>query len=182
MRPLTELREVRRLAQLRLAHPRAVQSTRDRIDPETTVVTVWCSEQHGRGRSRKLAEAAYLPPGFLVVSRIEWLASDQLNLRPWMREALLGSAWNLRHDTDDELLSHWLDHLDEWEQGLPATGDRWLKDAPTHVIATVLTPGRPAVYSPWVRCPDHPQEAHLLTIADLMEAIRRVSEKRGDLG
>lgn len=173
MRDLGELARVRQMAHRRLAHPAEVQAAQARIRPETVKVTVWCSHDHGKGRSRKLAEAAYLDPEFLVVSRIEWLPSDQLNLRPWERESLLGAGWNPHNDTDDDLLSRWLDHLDEWEQGQPARGERWLKDQPPHMISTILTPGREPAYSPWVRCPDHPrEETHVLSIAELMTAVR----------
>lgn len=173
MRSVEELAEVRALAHRRLDHRAEVARARDLITPGTLKISVWCSQQHGRGRSKKLAEAAFLDPEFLFVSRIDWLPSDQLNLRPWEREALLGSGWNHQLDEDDALLSQWLDHLDEWGAGLPARGARWLQKAPPRGIEVVLVPGVEPAYSPWVRCPDHPhEETTLLTVADLMAAAR----------
>jgi hypothetical protein len=72
--------------------------------------------------------------GAIFASRIAWVASDQLKLRPWEREQYLGTALDDvtfdRIMSDDKALSDWLVYLDEWEQGKDANGERWLVDMP----------------------------------------------------
>lgn len=149
---------------------------RARLTPGSPGATVYCGEPHRGGRTKKLAEAYWLNPELLFVSHIDWLPSDELNLRPWTREQLLGSGWNSHLDHDDVMLSEWLDHLDSWSGGVAASGERWLKrpEGP-HRIAVVLKPGSDPVYSTWVRCPDHPGDARIVGVTELMATIRGVS-------
>lgn len=167
-----ELAEVRRQAHARLAHAEVVAAAQRRLAPDTPCATFYCEEPHPGGRTRKLGEAALLGPEILFVSRIQWLPSDLLNLRPWEREQLLGSGWNDGLDSNDRRLSDWLDRLDEWEKGVTPTGPRALMGKGPHGIAVVLTPGMEPVLTPWVRCPDHPTRARVVTVSELMAAWR----------
>lgn len=175
MRSQEELEAVRRTAHLRVAHGAEVEDAFTRIagSPPARVANVWCQENHRGGSRRRLAQALHLGRGqVLFVSRIEWLPSDLLNLRPWEREAYIGPRWNPHFDDDDDLLSRWLDQLDAWEQGVPATGPRWLGGSPPHTIRVLISPGSDPVYTPWVRCLDHPDNAEIVSLSTLLNALR----------
>lgn len=172
MRPTEELATVRRRARERLVHPDTFADVMARLTQGAPGVVIHCHEHIG-GRTRKLAEAYWVNPEILFVSHIHWLPSDLLNLRPWEREQLLGSGWNHHLDEDDEMLSTWLDHLDDWETGVEPHGDRWLRGTSgPHVIRSVLVAGETPIITPWVRCPDHPEAARTLSVPELMAGLR----------
>lgn len=120
---------------------------------------VWrCSEPHRGGAIPRLAEAYRVGDEILVITKIAWLPSDVLNLRPWGREHLLGAGAPNESGLadDDRPLSRWLDNLDLWGQGVEPTGPRWLVRQDPTVILTLTTPEREPVVTAWTRCKDHP--------------------------
>lgn len=143
--------------------------------PEQGQMVVWrCTLAHRRGQP-KVAEAYRLDPHrVLVVSRIDWLPSDQLTLRPWEREHLLGAGFTeaVMERTDDPMLSDYLDRLDEWAAGLPVTGPRWLRGMNPRTVLTVVEADREPVITPWVRCKQHPESPEPLRRADIIAAFR----------
>lgn len=122
---------------------------------------------------KQLARVYATAEGALFTSKIEWLASDQLTLTPWARDAHLAA-------TDPALpgdaLSEWLEQLDGWSDGLPATGPRWLNSATDVYVRDVLTlPTGPSGWMPglWVRCRRHPKAAYAVDRDDMLAATRQ---------
>lgn len=106
----------------------------------------------------------------LAVTKIAWLPSDLLNLRPWSREHLLGAG--LSSNMDDRMLSRWLDQLDEWEAGRPPDGRRWLQKQEATVIATLIgTESEPAITA-WCRCKVHPNDVVAIDRHDAWASVR----------
>lgn len=116
---------------------------------------------HDRGRP-KIYRVALTDFGLLYQAEIPWVPSDQLTLRPWLRQDLLGTAIGEAHYaslmSDDEALSDWLDHLDGWAEGHESTGPRWLAKGGPHVVLEVLdlTDHQEGALELWARCPKHP--------------------------
>jgi hypothetical protein len=147
--------------------------------PDAAPVAVRCQlAGHRGGKLPKLAEIYLTRHGALFAARIEWAPADQLTLPPWERERYLGTALDDatldRYMTDDNALSDWLTHLDHWQQGHQATGDRWLGDSPPSFIHEVLSLpdhhlGRRAL---WTRCPRHQSEAKELSPQELLATAR----------
>lgn len=138
-------------------------------------LAVWrCDETHSRSARRKLAEAAAIDGGVLFVSRINWLLSDHLTLRPWAREALLLSMADAPSSLeDDDRLEDYLRHLDDWGAGHVPQGESWLRGAPACLIIEFYGPDElPGERAAWIRCPDHPEGATRLTRAELFRATR----------
>ena len=152
---------------------------------ETTFqgVVVRCDEgaEHSHPNDApKLADAAPVLGGLLVVAKIKYRPSDQINLRPWDRDSYLGSGLDgdplERVMTDDRALSDWLDQLDGWERGESVRpeggfGPRWLISEPPRIIKPMLLPDRASPIRAWVRCPrqgDHEE----LTYAQLAATLR----------
>ena len=128
----------------------------------------------------KLADAALVLGGLLVVAKIKWRPSDQINLRPWDRDSHLGAGLNgdalERVMTDDRALSEWLDQLDGWERGESVRpeggfGPRWLISEPPRIIRTMLLPDRASPIRAWVRCPRQGEHEEL-TYAQLAVTLR----------
>ncbi len=136
-----------------------------------------CLVRCEHGDRTKLGVLYVLPDALLFVSRIPWLPSDQLTLPPWGRDAYLSDPHI--EDMSDEMLSDWLDRLDEWTAGKPADGPRWLASAPEWRIRDDLTiAAGPSGWLPdlWVRCSSrHPGQAEAVDRRLLMEAARRTS-------
>ncbi len=115
----------------------------------------------------------------LFSSRIRWLPSDQLNLRPWHRRELLADAGWMAED----VLTDWIQRLDEHGRGLSAEGGRWLTKTPDIYIRELLTSsgdaGRPEL---WIRCADHPHSAELhdriQLIGKVRDRVRCAAQKR----
>lgn len=118
---------------------------------------IWrCDQAHARRGAPKLAETyAVNERTVLVVTKIAWLPSDQLNLRPWAREHLLGAGSSSMDD--DRTLSRWLDQLDAWEAGRPSDGPRWLQRQDPTVIVTLIGVNAEPTITAWCRCKDHPE-------------------------
>lgn len=174
MRTPEELAAVRAtVAARRQAHERAVREL-DAL-PEQGQMVVWrCTQRHRRGQP-KVAQAWRVDArSVLIASRIEWLPSDQLTLRPWEREHLLGRGFTdtAMERTDDRMLASYLDRLDEWAAGLPVTGPRWLRGMNPRTVLTVVEADREPVITPWLRCKDHPDQAEALRRADIFAAFR----------
>jgi hypothetical protein len=139
---------------------------------------VWrCTQPHGgRASRRQLGEALPLVGGgALFRSRIRWMPSDDLNLRPWVRDHLLGAGLTPEVLTDATLVSGYLDHLDQWTAGVLPHGERWLRKGPDSVIATVVLPGDPpdGVIGCWLRCDGHPDGARLLSTGEVLAPVAR---------
>lgn len=118
---------------------------------------IWrCDQPHTRRGAPKLGETIEVDGAVvLAVTKIAWLPSDQLNLRPWSREHLLGVEGSALKMGDQEL-SRWLDYLDEWEAGRQASGPRPVRAQDTSVIATLVGMDAEPVIGAWWRCKDHP--------------------------
>lgn len=177
MRVPNELAQVRLEILARREASEDARRARNHQPAKGDAVVVWRCDREHRGGRPKVAEAWRLPDGrILVVTRIPWIASDQLTLRPWLREHLLGAGINeptlAGILADDRLLSRWLDDLDEWAAGKPASGPRWLKGSPPTWVATVISPDADPAITPWVRCKDHPEHAEPLRRADIFAAFR----------
>lgn len=133
------------------------------------VVDIRCD----KGDRTLLARVYVLPEGALFTSRIAWLPSDQLTLRPWERELQL--AWPSLADPDDDALDDFLTRLDKQTAGLPAKGGRWLVDGGGRVVGDVLTePAGPSGWLPglWTRCRRHPEAAESHDRTALLAATR----------
>ncbi len=140
-------------------------------------LTARCDLPHKRGGWPKLAEISETAAGFLLISRIAWLPSDQLKLRPWLREHLEGAGLDqVTYDlamTDDVFLSDMLRRHDAWADALESTGHRWLRSTPPHEIVALVEPDRARqAIGLWVRCKDHPGCPESLSGKDLFEAAR----------
>lgn len=135
-----------------------------------------CLERHGKGQRPKLAEALRTPLGIFYVARIDWLPSDQLNLRPWERDGRLASQDDMSYQlavTDDDYLMNWIEQLDEETRGLQADGPRWLLSAgPVMIVERVEVPPPLGARGLWLRCKDHPDTARALDPVDVMTALR----------
>lgn len=142
--------------------------------------TVWrCLGAHAGGR-RRLGTAVPLPGGgALFRSWIGWLPSDELNLRPWDRDVLLGAGLTPTLLDDVDLFGDYLTHLERWSAGALPGGPRWLRKgrpagaATGATVATVVLPGDPegGVVGCWVRCGDHPDGARLLSTGEVLAAV-----------
>lgn len=142
-------------------------------------ITVRCDQTHQRGRRPKLAEAAIVDGHLLFVSKIDWMPSDELTLRPWQRDSLEGPAMSdevlATAMVDDEFLKDMIDRHDQWAAGIPATGERWLQRVPRFVLTTALPLSeinQPPATGLWVRCPDHASEPENCDPLSLVEATR----------
>lgn len=124
------------------------------------VVTVRCDLAGHPGGMPKMAEMILTRHGTFFVSRIPWAASDELTLRPWEREHLLGAGMDeATMQTlmdDDERLRHYLRRLDEWSAGKQPNGPRWLQDRSPHGVVEVIDlPYDAGRLGLWLRCPRH---------------------------
>jgi len=142
-------------------------------------LTIRCNESHKGGRRPKLAEAAIVEGHLLFTSKIDWMPSDELTLRPWHRESLEGYALDgVTLDavmTDDDFLSAMIDQNDEWEAGVLPKGDRWLQKAPSFTVLTAVPLseiGAPPAVGLWVRCRDHAAEPERCNPLRLVESTR----------
>lgn len=159
------------------ARARAIMEASNASNPKASV-TQWCNEKgHRAGQRQKLAEIHALPFGMLFVSRISWMVSDQLNLRPWAYRQRLIDLEPLC-GSDDMLMKEVAD-LDQKAAGvLPGPlRPRWLVDVPPSFIHDDLMIVAPDVIRPalWVRCPDHPADAHALDRSRLVAQTRKAA-------
>lgn len=132
---------------------------------------IWrCTKPHKNG-SPMLAQAVSVDGGVLFAARIKWLPSDQLNLRGWMREHLLSTLTD--QGLEDNLLSTFLDHLEEWGTGQTPHGERWLRGMPDHFVRDFYLP-EPQIgeLQPWMRCVNHPDGAEVAARNDMFSATR----------
>lgn len=143
-----------------------------------------CDEPHVGNRRPKIAEVINSGTGLLFISKIPWMASDQLTLRPWMREHLLGAGLDETSLqlclSDDGYLADWLDHLDEWEAGQPRRGERWLVKAPPTFVVERVEVGPPlGSLGLWLRCPRHPDAYEQLDPIQVIADTRRTLPDNG---
>lgn len=147
------------------------------LTPEQRIVSLYCQHPHrGSGRGPKLAEAAIVDGHLMFVSRIDWLPSDELNLRPWTREYLEGQglvdpAMNGLLADDEKLLA-WSRANEEWSQGRESGGDRWIARTGPTVICVAVRLGEQTPLGLWVRCARHPESAEALDPVELVAATR----------
>jgi hypothetical protein len=164
------------------ARRRAVAAAVELLDSQvgraaTKRVVVRCDQPH-KGSRPKLAEAVVVQHQLLFVSRINWMPSDQLTLRPWARDHLEGAgmsdgAFELAM-TDDRFLRRLLADNDAWQAGVKPSGERWLVKADPHWIqaAVPLDPGAGTSLGLWTRCSRHPDAVAELTCEALVGALR----------
>jgi len=120
-----------------------------------------------------LAKVFSVREGVLFIGRIAWLPSDQLTLRAWEHEQYLIET-DLEQ-MDDQVLQRWLDQLDQWSQGLPSSGERWLKArSASRVLDDLAEPATADGWLPglWVRCRRHPGHAEELDRASVVATTR----------
>jgi len=151
---------------------------RTQVHTPLAAVVARCDQPHSGGRVPKLAEAIQVPEvGFLFVSRISWIPSDELTLRPWMREHLEGAGMDSasfdRCLNDDVFLSDMLHRHDAWAGGLVRTGERWLARGEQHEIVALIE-GDPDAQALglWTRCKAHPKHAENIPAAQFFHATR----------
>lgn len=129
-------------------------------------IVIRCDERH-KGGLPKLGTAVRLDASrFVVHSTIKWAPRDQLKLTPWQHEAYLGVGLNDEALEDDDALIGWARTLDEWSRGLTSTGGRWLRGQTPFDLWTIVQIGEDPVITPWVRCSDHLDHAHVVTAED----------------
>ena len=147
---------------------RSFVRARASVGPIEPVITRRCQLPHKRGRP-KLAQVFAGNFGVLFVSRIEWLPSDQLNLRPWqLREDLIDCA-DLPDSVADDRRRTLLqfDHVE-------SDGPRWLQHTAPFWVHDDLAIQAPSEIRPqlWVRCQDHPEAAAPLDGRRLLREAR----------
>ena len=140
---------------------------------------IWRCDLPHSGGSPKLAEAILVGRRALFASRIAWLPSDMLTLRPWQRDRLLGATRDASGSgisADDAVLQRFVDDLNDWMVGREPTGERWLVRAPAFEVFTVLMPDDEGVgpIGTWVRCKNHPQDQQQISKEHVFGALRRV--------
>lgn len=137
---------------------------------------VWrCAEQHARKGNPKLGQAVRVSNGgTLFLSRIPWLPSDELTLRPWERDFYTGEGVLPEWLGDEALLTDWLRSVDQWSSGSPSLSERWMRKRKAWAIRTVVMPSDPpsGVVGCWLRCPEHPASPRLLTTSEVFAATR----------
>ncbi|MGI8701033.1 MAG: hypothetical protein ACR2JU_07480 [Nocardioidaceae bacterium] len=138
-------------------------------------LAVRCTSAGHAGSAPKMAEVAATSHGVLFVCRLPWAASDQLTLRPWEREQMLGAGLDGRSLemclSDDDFLMDWLARLDSWSAGHQPDGPRWLRKAPPQQIREVVDlPSADGMAGLWTRCPRHLNDFKALSPDDVLAA------------